>query len=190
MTDALRNLLAACRARGKEVITMIMATPPSGTETTKQHLSVTPTGRQTVASAVCVSLRRWTKGSRPGLLPGEREEDFFSLQTGHPSGCNTSKPLNQPGSPSRNVGTLKGACLPWLKRLRSAPWGLIGPSMLTACTHQDDTHGGVTKNMSDLSFSQTGLLSRTNSIDGKDPTLFPSVSEQVLKLPASPALLF
>ncbi|KAM8784124.1 ankyrin repeat domain-containing protein 34C isoform 1-T1 [Rhynchonycteris naso] len=194
--DALKHLLDACKAKGKEVIIITTDKSSSGTKTTKQYLNVPPSPRMEDRQSplLCTSpsdieLMTPDLGSPPCV----KEDDFFSLQTGHPSVCNTSKPLNEPGSPTRKVGNLKKARLPQLKRLQSEPWGLIAPSVLAASTRQDETHSASTdneviKSISDVSFPKRGPLSRTNSIDGKDPALFGTVTEQVLKVPASPAL--
>ncbi|XP_058396462.1 ankyrin repeat domain-containing protein 34C [Diceros bicornis minor] len=193
--DALKHLLDACKAKGKEVIIITTDKSSSGTKTTKQYLNIPPSpkveDRQSPplsASPSDIELKA------PGLgsPPSEKEDDFFSLQTGHPSGCNTSKALNEPGSPTRKAGNLKRARLPQLKRLQSEPWGLIAPSVLAAFMRQDEIHSAsndheVIKSISDVSFPKRGPLSRTNSIDGKDPTLFPTVTEQVLKISASSA---
>lgn len=193
--DALKHLLDACKAKGKEVIIITTDKSSSGTKTTKQYLNVPPSPKveDRQPPPLCMSPSD-IELKAPGLgsPPSEREDDFFSLQTGHLSSCNTAKALNEPGSPTRKAGNPKRARLPQLKRLQSEPWGLIAPSVLAANTHQDETYGAsadgeVIKSISDMSFPKRGPLSRTNSIDGKDPTLFPTVTEQVLKIPASPA---
>ncbi|XP_037691286.1 ankyrin repeat domain-containing protein 34C [Choloepus didactylus] len=192
--DALKHLLDACKAKGKEVIIITTNKSSSGTKTTKQYLNVPPSPKvEDRQSPLCVSPSD-IELKAPGLgsPPSEKEDDFFSLQTGHPSGCNPSKALNEPGSPTRKVSNLKRARLPQLKRLQSEPWGLIAPSVLAASTRQEETHGTSTdteilKSISDVSFPKRGPLSRTNSIDGKDLTFFPTVTEQVLKIPASSA---
>ncbi|XP_027426417.2 ankyrin repeat domain-containing protein 34C [Zalophus californianus] len=193
--DALKHLLDACKAKGKEVIIITTDKSSSGTKTTKQYLNVppSPSVEDRRSPPLCLSPSE-IELKAPGLgsPPSEREDDLFSLQTGHLSGCNTAKSLNEPGSPTRKGGNLKRARLPQLKRLQSEPWGLIAPSVLAANMRQDETHGPspdseVIKSISDVSFPKRGPLSRTNSIDGKDPTLFPTVTEQVLKIAASPA---
>ncbi|XP_025855825.1 ankyrin repeat domain-containing protein 34C [Vulpes vulpes] len=193
--DALKHLLDACKAKGKEVIIITTDKSSSGTKTTKQYLNVPPSPKveDRQPPPLCMSPSD-IELKAPGLgsPPSEREDDFFSLQTGHLSSCNTAKALNEPGSPTRKAGNPKRARLPQLKRLQSEPWGLIAPSVLAANTRQDETYGAsadgeVIKSISDMSFPKRGPLSRTNSIDGKDPTLFPTVTEQVLKIPASPA---
>ncbi|XP_066096117.1 ankyrin repeat domain-containing protein 34C [Saccopteryx bilineata] len=194
--DALKHLLDACKAKGKEVIIITTDKSSSGTKTTKQYLNVPPSPRveDRPSPLLCTSPSA-IELTAPGLgsPPCAKEDDFFSLQTGHPSVCNTSKALIEPGSPTRKVGNLKRACLPQLKRLQSEPWGLIAPSVLAASPRQDETHSAgtdneVIKSISDVSFPKRGPLSRTSSIDGKDPALFGSLTEQVLKIPASPAL--
>uniref|UniRef100_A0A4X1UTF8 Ankyrin repeat domain 34C n=1 Tax=Sus scrofa TaxID=9823 RepID=A0A4X1UTF8_PIG len=193
--DALKHLLDACRAKGKEVIIITTDKSSSGTKTTKQYLNVPPSPKETDRQSppLCASPSDIElKAPGLGCPPSEKEDDFFSLQAGHPSGCNTSKALNDPGSPTRKVGNLKRARLPQLKRLQSEPWGLIAPSVLAASTRQDENHGvgtdnEVIKSISDVSFPKRGPLSRTNSIDSKDPSLFHTVTEQVLKIPASSA---
>ncbi|XP_007194280.1 ankyrin repeat domain-containing protein 34C [Balaenoptera acutorostrata] len=193
--DALKHLLDACKAKGKEVIIITTDKSSSGTKTTKQYLNVPPSPKEEdrqspplYASPSDIELKA------PGLgsPPSEKEDDFFSLQSGHPGGCNNSKAPNEPGSPTRKAGNLKRARLPQLKRLQSEPWGLTAPSVLAASMRQDETHGAgadseVIKSISDMSFPKRGPLSRTNSIDGKDPSLFHMVTEQVLKIPASSA---
>ncbi|XP_008571784.1 PREDICTED: ankyrin repeat domain-containing protein 34C [Galeopterus variegatus] len=192
--DALRHLLDACKAKGKEVIIITTDKSSSGTKTTKQYLNVPPSPKEDRQSPPLCASPSDIELKAPGLgsPPSEKEDDFFSLQTGHSSGCNASKTLNEPGSPTRKVGNLKRARLPQLKRLQSEPWGLIAPSVLAASVRQEETPGTSTdneviKSISDVSFPKRGPLSRTNSIDGKDPTLLPTVTEQVLKISASSA---
>ncbi|XP_057580932.1 ankyrin repeat domain-containing protein 34C [Hippopotamus amphibius kiboko] len=193
--DALKHLLDACKAKGKEVIIITTDKSSSGTKTTKQYLNVPPSpkGEERQSPPPCASPSDiGLKAPGLGSLPSEKEEDFFSFQSGHPSGCNTSKVLNEPGSPTRKVGNLKRARLPQLKRLQSEPWGLTAPSVLAASMRQDETHGTgtdneVIKSISDVSFPKRGPLSRTNSIDGKDPSVFHMVTEQVLKIPTPSA---
>uniref|UniRef100_A0A8C9Q0F3 Ankyrin repeat domain-containing protein 34C n=1 Tax=Spermophilus dauricus TaxID=99837 RepID=A0A8C9Q0F3_SPEDA len=168
--DALKHLIDACKAKGKEVIIITTDKSSSGTKTTKQYLNVPPSPKveDRQSPPLCASPSD-IELKAPGLSspPNEKEDDFFGLQTGHPSGCNTPKILNEPGSPTRKVSNLPtrkvGARLPQLKRLQSEPWGLIAPSVLAASSRQDETHS-----------ASTG-------------TLFPSVPEQALKVPASPA---
>ncbi|KAK2503924.1 hypothetical protein MC885_007841 [Smutsia gigantea] len=192
--DALRHLLDACRAKGKEVIIITMDKSSSGTKTTKQYLNAPPSpkveGRQSpplCASPSDIELKA------PGLgrPPSEKEDDFFSLQAGRPGGGNTSKALTEPGSPTRKGGNLQRARLPRLKRLQSEPWGLIAPSALAASVRQDEAQGGgtddVIKSIGDVSFPKRGPLSRTSSTDGQDPALLPPASGRVLKMPASVA---
>ncbi|KAF7478003.1 Hypothetical predicted protein [Marmota monax] len=197
--DALKHLIDACKAKGKEVIIITTDKSSSGTKTTKQYLNVPPSPKveDRQSPPLCASPSD-IELKAPDLSspPNEKEDVFFGLQTGHPSGCNTSKILNEPGSPTRKVSNLPtrkvGARLPQLKRLQSEPWGLIAPSVLAASSRQDETHSASTdneviRNISDMSFPKRGPLSRTNSIDGKDPALFPTVPEQALKVPASSA---
>ncbi|XP_077630500.1 ankyrin repeat domain-containing protein 34C [Crocuta crocuta] len=193
--DALRHLLDACRAKGKEVIIITTAKCSSGTKTTRQYLNAPPSprveGRQ--SPPLCASPSDIeVKAPGLGCPPSERGDDFFGLQAGHPSGCSAANALNEPGSPARKGGTLKRARLPRLKRLQSEPWGLIAPSVLAANARQDDAHGTgadseVTKSIGDMPFPKRGPLSRANSIDGKDPALFATFTEQILRIPASPA---
>ncbi|XP_006142684.1 ankyrin repeat domain-containing protein 34C [Tupaia chinensis] len=189
--DALRHLLDACKAKGKEVIIITTDKSSSGTKTTKQYLNVPPSPKveDRQSPPLCTSPSDIElKAPGLGCPPSEKEDDFFSLQTGHASGGGASKVPNEPVSPTRKVGNLKRARLPQLKRLQSEPWGLIAPSVLAASARQDETHGTSTdKSLGDVSFPKRGPLSRTNSIDGKDLALFPTVAEQVLKIPASSA---
>ncbi|XP_002721644.2 ankyrin repeat domain-containing protein 34C [Oryctolagus cuniculus] len=193
--DALKPLLAACKAKGKEVIIITTDKSSSGTKTTKQYLNVPPSpkveGRQSPPLCASPSDVQVTAPSL-GSPPREKEDDFFSLQTGHSSGYSASKALHEPGSPTRRVGGLKRARLPQLKRLQSEPWGLVAPSVLAASARQDEARGSgtdseVLKGIGDASLVKRGPLSRTSSTDGKDPTLFPTVTEQVLKIPGSSA---
>ncbi|XP_076984662.1 ankyrin repeat domain-containing protein 34C [Tamandua tetradactyla] len=187
--DALKHLLEACKAKGKEVIIITTDKSSSGTKTTKQYLNVPPSPKvEDRQPSSCVS----PSDVELKTPPGEKEDDFFSLQTGHPGGCSPSKALNEPGSPTRKGSNLKRARLPQLKRLQSEPWGLVAPSVLAATTRQEETPGvsidsDVIKSISDVSFPKRGPLSRTNSIDGKDLAFFPTVTDQVLKIPASAA---
>ncbi|KAJ1069869.1 PREDICTED: ankyrin repeat domain-containing protein 34C [Capra hircus] len=193
--DALRQLLDACKAKGKEVIIITTDKSSSGTKTTKQYLNVPPSPKEEDRQSPppCASPSE-VELKAPGLgsPPSEKEDDFFSLQSGHPSSCNTAKALNEPGSPVRKVGNLKRARLPQLKRLQSEPWGLTAPSVLAAsCVRQDETHGvgmdGEVNSIGNVSFPRRGPLSRTSSIDGKDASLVHMVTEQVVKIPVSSA---
>ncbi|XP_075392042.1 ankyrin repeat domain-containing protein 34C [Tenrec ecaudatus] len=183
--DALKHLLDACKAKGKEVIIITTDKSSSGTKTTKQYLNVPPSPKveDRQPPPVCASPSE-IELKAPGLgsPPSEKEDDFFSLQT-------ASKVLNEPGSPNGKVSNLKRARLPQLKRLQSEPWGLIAPSVLAASMRQDEIHTGtdneVIKSISDKSFPKRGPLSRANSIDSKDPALLLTVAEQVLKIPSS-----
>ncbi|XP_040825777.1 ankyrin repeat domain-containing protein 34C [Ochotona curzoniae] len=184
--DALKHLLAACKAKGKEVIIITTDKSSSGTKTTKQYLNVPPSPKveDRQSPPLCASPSEVELAAAGlGSAPGEKEDDFFS----HPSGCSAAKALPEPGSPSRKVGNLKRARLPQLKRLQSEPWGLVAPSVLAASARQDELHCTGTDSIGDVSFSKRGPLSRTNSIDSKDPALLLTVTEQVLKIPASSA---
>ncbi|KFO30072.1 ankyrin repeat domain-containing protein 34C [Fukomys damarensis] len=188
--DALKHLLDACKAKGKEVIIITTDKSSSGTKTTKQYLNVPPSPKvdERQSPPMCAS----PSDIELKAPISEKEDDFFSLQTGHSSGGNTTKVLTEPGSPSRKVSNLRRARLPQLKRLQSEPWGLIAPSVLASSMHQDETQGTSTdseviKNLSDMSFPKRGPLSRTNSIDGKDPALFPTVTEQQILKAAAPS---
>uniref|UniRef100_A0A8C5K4Y8 Ankyrin repeat domain-containing protein 34C n=1 Tax=Jaculus jaculus TaxID=51337 RepID=A0A8C5K4Y8_JACJA len=191
--DALKHLLDACKAKGKEVIIITTDKSSSGTKTTKQYLNVPPSpkveGRQ--SPPLCTSPSDVELTAPVLASPPSEKDDFFSIQTGPQSG-NTPKVLNEPGSPTRKVSSLKRARLPQLKRLQSEPWGLIAPSVLAASKRRDETHSTSTDNevirsISDMSFPKRGPLSRANSIDGKDPTLFLTVQEQFGKVPAPSA---
>ncbi|XP_012515255.1 PREDICTED: ankyrin repeat domain-containing protein 34C [Propithecus coquereli] len=193
--DALKHLLDACKAKGKEVIIITTDKSSSGTKTTRRYLNVPPSPKaeDRPSPPPCASPSNVTlKAPGLGSPPAEKEDDVFGLQAGRPSGCNASKALNEPGSPTRKAGNLRRARLPQLKRLQSEPWGLIAPSVLAASSRQDEaqstgTDREVLKSISDGSLAKRRPLSRTNSIDSKDPTLFPTVTEQLLKFPASPA---
>ncbi|XP_036134031.1 ankyrin repeat domain-containing protein 34C [Molossus molossus] len=194
--DTLKHLLDACKAKGKEVIIITTDKSSSGTKTTTQYLNVPPSPKMEDREppTLCTSPSDRAREA-PGLgsPPCEEVDDFFGLQTGHPSTCNTSKALYEPGSPTRKVGSLKRARLPQLKRLQSEPWGLTAPSVLAASSPQDETRGAgtdseVLKSVSNVSFPKRGLLSRASSIDSRDPAVFPAVTEQVRKTPASPVL--
>ncbi|XP_027707270.1 ankyrin repeat domain-containing protein 34C [Vombatus ursinus] len=193
--DTLTHLLKACKAKGKEVIIITTDKSSSGTKTTKQYLNIPPSPKfeDRQSPALCMSpsdIELKTPGL--GSPPREKEDDFFTLHSGHSSGCHAIKVPSEALSPTRKVSNLKRARLPQLKRLQSEPWGLIAPSVLAASSHQEETKSvcaddEIIMGINDLSFSKRAPLSRNNSIEGKDSTLFPTVTDQVLKIPSTSA---
>ncbi|KAM4826451.1 LOW QUALITY PROTEIN: ankyrin repeat domain-containing protein 34C [Thomomys bottae] len=185
--DALRQLLDACRAKGKEVIIITTDQSPSGPQITQQYLHVPP--NPAAAGRPCASPSH-VELQAPGLgSPSpETDHDFFPLQPGPSSPSNPSKNLQESASPSQKGGNPKRARLPQLKRLQSEPWGLLAPSVLQEKDPSPGVDSGVLVSISDKAFPKRGPLSRTSSMDGKEHPLFPTVSEQGLRLAASTPL--
>ncbi|XP_010894352.2 ankyrin repeat domain 34Bb [Esox lucius] len=148
--EALKVLLDACKAKGKEVIIITMDKLPSGRQLTKQYLNVPPPPdleerlHYTPGSAACcmspseIQLRTPPQGSsaaspQPGSpLFGLREHQHHVGGSGTTIPSSVGAGTSQPGSPTREPSPLRGpgvAKLLHLQRLHSEPWLNIPPSL-------------------------------------------------------------
>lgn len=188
--ETLKLLLDACKAKGKEVIIITTDKSPSGTKTTKQYLNVPPSpGLDGRSSPTCTSPSDIDVSASPTPAQ-EQQNTVFSFQTKVKTSSSASKLANGPMSPTRRSANPKRARLPQLKRLQSEPWGLIAPSVLAAATaaHEESRKASsdddVVARVNGLSLNKRSVLSRQNSVEGKD-ILFPPVGEQPCKMTTS-----
>ncbi|KAG9261483.1 ankyrin repeat domain-containing protein 34B [Astyanax mexicanus] len=133
--EALRVLLDACKARGKEVIIITTDKLPSGRQMTKQYLNVPPPpdleDRLYCAPAACMSpseIQLCTPRASP--FSSQSENALLNLRENHGMGSTSG---SKPGSPTRNPSPLRStgvAKLLHLQRLHSEPWLKIPPSLL------------------------------------------------------------
>lgn len=192
--ETLKLLLDACKAKGKEVIIITTDKSPSGTKTTKQYLNVPPSPEldDRSFSTFCTSPSD-IELTASSTAQTEQQNTVFSFQTKLKMSTSAGKLSNGPTSPTRRPVNPKRARLPQLKRLQSEPWGLIAPSVLAAAaaaagaqeeskkaSSDDDVVAGV----NGLSLNKRSLLSRHNSMDGKD-SVFPLVGDQPCKMTTS-----
>lgn len=191
--DALRVLLDACKAKGKEVIIITTDKLPSGRQMTKQYLNVPPPpdleDRLHYTPASCMSPSEIQLCAPPHSLcsaqpEGQRlgQRDSQGLKTSASTGT------SQPGSPthSHGPGSMHApgvAKLLHLQRLHSEPWLKIPPSLLLQ-QQQQNKGSSLTEELQDitpeeeLTFKLNGLpfsrrtlaASRHQSIDVKDAT--------------------
>uniref|UniRef100_A0A673GQF5 Ankyrin repeat domain-containing protein 34B-like n=1 Tax=Sinocyclocheilus rhinocerous TaxID=307959 RepID=A0A673GQF5_9TELE len=176
--DALRVLLNACKAKGKEVIIITTDKLPSGRQMTKQYLNVPPSpnleDRLHCAPASC-------------MCPSEIKlcTTLITPSTNNQSetlGSTPTLPTSKPGSPTQDSSPLQAgsvAKLLHLQRLHSEPWLKIPPSLLL----QQCKSSSLTEELLDitpeeeLSFVYNGCrpplkatVARHQSIDVKDST--------------------
>ncbi|XP_072291579.1 ankyrin repeat domain-containing protein 34C [Eucyclogobius newberryi] len=197
--ETLKLLLDACKAKGKEVIIITTDKSPSGTKTTKQYLNVPPSPEldNRSFSTFCTS-----PSDIEVTAETEQQNSVFSFQTKMKMSSSTGKPSNGPSSPSRRPTNPKRARLPQLKRLQSEPWGLIAPSVLAAAAAaaaataaaaaaaaaQEESKKAscedVVSGINGLSLNKRPVLSRHNSVDGKD-SMFPVMGDQPCKMSTS-----
>ncbi|XP_071777388.2 ankyrin repeat domain-containing protein 34C [Centroberyx gerrardi] len=190
--ETLKLLLDACKAKGKEVIIITTDKSPSGAKTTKQYLNVPPSPEldERCSPAYCTSPSDIDVSASPTPNQAEQQNTVFSFQTKlKTSSSSAAKLANGPTSPTRRPTNPKRARLPQLKRLQSEPWGLIAPSVLAAAaTHEESKNATsdeeLVTGVNGLSLTKRSVLSRQNSVDGKD-SLFPLVGEQPCKMTTS-----
>ena len=186
--DALRELLDACKAKGKEVIIITTDKLPSGRQMTKQYLNVPPPpdldDRLHCTPASCMSPSEIQLCTPPHSLCSAQPESQ-RLGQRDPQGLipSTNSATSQPGSPTHNHISMQDpgvAKLLHLQRLHSEPWLKIPPSLLL----QQSKGSSLTEELQDitpeeeLSFKINGLpfsrrtlaASRHQSIDVKDAT--------------------
>ncbi|XP_063050089.1 ankyrin repeat domain 34Bb [Engraulis encrasicolus] len=192
--DALRVLLDACKAKGKEVIIITTDKLPSGRQMTKQYLNVppppdlderlhcTPPGGAGAGGACCMSpseIQLCTPPHHAGNSSGCSSIQRGELSQGHVSSTATANSMQAPaGGPSR---------LLHLQRLHSEPWLKIPPALLLL--QQNKGGGGASSSLTEeelqditpeeeLTFRLNGRFSsrrtlatsRHHSIDVKDAT--------------------
>lgn len=176
--DALRVLLDACKAKGKEVIIITTDKLPSGRQMTKQYLNVPPPpnleDRLHCAPASCMCPSE-IKLSTPLISPPTNNQS-------ETLGSTPTLPTYKPGSPTQDSSPLQAASvakLLHLQRLHSEPWLKIPPSLLL----QQSKSSSLTEELLDitpeeeLSFGYNGCrpplratVARHQSIDVKDST--------------------
>ncbi|XP_074925179.1 ankyrin repeat domain-containing protein 34C [Chelonoidis abingdonii] len=189
--DVLKHLLKACKAKGKEVIIITMDKSSAGAKATQQYLHVLPSPEleERQGPGVCMTpLESELKASTSGSSGAAKEEPFSRFHSACVSSCQPAKALHEPWSPSRKFCNPKRAHLPQLKRLQSEPWGLIAPSVLASSAHTDEakkvcTDDEIILDINDLFLSRKVSLPRNSSSKSKDPSLFPLVDDQALKIP-------
>ncbi|XP_076854568.1 ankyrin repeat domain 34Bb [Brachyhypopomus gauderio] len=187
---ALRVLLDACKAKGKEVIIITTDKLPSGRQMTKQYLNIPPSpdleDRLHCGPTACMSpseiqLCAPHLSPRPSQLEttlGNQRENQAKGQTSETGTNVCAKPASPTQDPSavRAVGVAK---LLHLQRLHSEPWLKIPPSVLL----QQSKASSLTEELLDitpeeeLSFGfschqsplqRVPLVTRHESIDAKD----------------------
>ncbi|KAI7813595.1 ankyrin repeat domain 34Bb [Triplophysa rosa] len=186
--DALRVLLDACKAKGKEVIIITMDKLPSGRQMTKQYLNVPPPPnleeRLHCAPASCMSPSE-IKICTPHISPhsnNQPESPFLTLRENQSLGSTSALCTSKPGSPIQDSSPLQAASvtkLLHLQRLHSEPWLKIPPSVLL----QKSKSSSLTEELLDitpeeeLSFGYNSCppplrltVARHQSIDVKDST--------------------
>ncbi len=176
--DALRVLLDACKAKGKEVIIITTDKLPSGRQMTKQYLNVPPPpnleDRLHCAPASCMCPSE-IKFCTPLISPPTSNQS-------ETQGSTPTLPTSKPGSPTQDSTPLQAASvakLLHLQRLHSEPWLKIPPSLLL----QQSKSSSLTEELLDitpeeeLSFGYNGCrpplratVARHQSIDVKDST--------------------
>ncbi|KAL0193604.1 hypothetical protein M9458_011900, partial [Cirrhinus mrigala] len=174
--DALRVLLDACKAKGKEVIIITTDKLPSGRQMTKQYLNVPPPpnleDRLHCAPASCMCPSE-IKLCTPLITPPTNNQS-------EALGSTPTLPTSKPGSPPQDSSPLQAASvakLLHLQRLHSEPWLKIPPSLLL----QQSKSSSLTEELLDitpeeeLSFGYNGCrpplrapVARHQSIDVKD----------------------
>ncbi|CDQ77009.1 unnamed protein product [Oncorhynchus mykiss] len=192
--EALRVLLDACKAKGKEVIIITTDKLPSGCQMTKQYLSVPPPPdleermHCTPGSATCcmspsdIQLRTPPQGSPAITFPHPGSPLLGLREHQHHQGGSPTRDPNLLRGPSPGVGKLLH-----VQRLHSEPWLKIPPSLLL----QQSKASSLTEELLDitpeeelsfwvnsLAFSGSGragpgvhpTLARHQSIDAKDAT--------------------
>ncbi|XP_014030387.2 ankyrin repeat domain-containing protein 34B isoform X1 [Salmo salar] len=152
--EALRVLLDACKAKGKEVIIITTDKLPSGCQLTKQYLNVPPPTdleermHCTPGLATCcmspsdIQLRTPPQGS-PAIASPQPGSPLLGLMEHHHQGGGRGTTISgsngsgssQPGSPTRDPSLLRGPSpgvvkLLHVQRLHSEPWLKIPPSLL------------------------------------------------------------
>lgn len=186
--DALRVLLDACKAKGKEVIIITTDKLPSGRQMTKQYLNVPPPPnldeRLHCAPASCMSPSE-IKICTPHISPhsnNQPESPPLTLRENQSPGSTSALCTSKPGSPIQDSSPLQAASvtkLLHLQRLHSEPWLKIPPSVLL----QQSKSSSLTEELLDitpeeeLSFGYNGCppplratIARHQSIDAKDST--------------------
>lgn len=189
--EALRVLLDACKARGKEVIIITTDKLPSGRQMTKQYLNVPPPpdleDRLYCCPTACMSPSEiQLSGPRVSPIASQSENILLNLRENQGMGSTSTTPASgsKPGSPTHAPSPLRStgvAKLLHLQRLHSEPWLKIPPSLLL----QQSKASSLTEELLDitpeeeLSFGfnshrplaqRAPPVARHQSIDVKDAT--------------------
>ncbi|XP_067295091.1 ankyrin repeat domain 34Bb [Pseudorasbora parva] len=176
--DALRVLLDACKAKGKEVIIITTDKLPSGRQMTKQYLNVPPPPNledRLHCAPASYMYPSEIKLFTPHIPPPTNDQS-------ETLGSTPTLPTSKPGSPTQDSSPLQAASvvkLLHLQRLHSEPWLKIPPSLLL----QQSKSSSLTEELLDitpeeeLSFGYDGcrpppraMVARHQSIDVKDTT--------------------
>ncbi|KAK3514321.1 hypothetical protein QTP70_014195, partial [Hemibagrus guttatus] len=137
--EALRVLLDACKAKGKEVIIITTDKLPSGRQMTKQYLNVPPPpdleDRLHCVPTVCMSPSEIKLSpSHVSSYSSQSPNALFHLAENQAMGSTSANAANsRAGSPTRAPSPLQAAGvakLLHLQRLHSEPWLKIPPSLL------------------------------------------------------------
>ncbi|XP_024056501.1 ankyrin repeat domain-containing protein 34C [Terrapene carolina triunguis] len=185
--DALKRLLEACKAKGKEVIIITMDKSSAGTKATQQYLHVPPSPELRERQGPGLGMTPSESELKASTSAAAKEEPFFRFHSAPASGCQPAKALHEPWSPTRKSCNPKRARLPQLKRLQSEPWGLVAPSVLASGAHAAEAKvcadDEIILGISDLSLSRKGSFPRNCSSKSRDLPLFPLVDDQAPKIP-------
>ncbi|XP_026795577.3 ankyrin repeat domain-containing protein 34B isoform X2 [Pangasianodon hypophthalmus] len=137
--EALRVLLDACKAKGKEVIIITTDKLPSGRQMTKQYLNVPPPpdleDRLHCVTTVCMSPSEIKLSpSHVSSHSSQSQNALLHLAENQAMGSASATTANsRAGSPTRDPSPLRAAGvakLLHLQRLHSEPWLKIPPSLL------------------------------------------------------------
>lgn len=137
--EALRVLLDACKAKGKEVIIITTDKLPSGRQMTKQYLNVPPLpdldDRLHCAPSACMSPSEIKLSpSQVSSHSSQSPNALLHLAENQAMGNTSAAAANsRAGSPTQDPGPLQAAGvakLLHLQRLHSEPWLKIPPSLL------------------------------------------------------------
>ncbi|XP_021237036.1 ankyrin repeat domain-containing protein 34B [Numida meleagris] len=126
--ETLEVLLNACRARGKEVIIITTDKSPSGRQTAKQYLNVSPADLEECQSpAACTSPSEIElKLSAPLSGSNGTKRAFFNFKDlDHPRSTDHSRPVSPRNSSSSDMGSR----MAHVQQLQSEPWVKSSPSL-------------------------------------------------------------
>ncbi|GCC32581.1 ankyrin repeat domain 34Bb [Chiloscyllium punctatum] len=176
--EALKVLLDACKAKGKDVIIITMDKSPSGRQTTKQYLNVPPSpnieDRHSLISCTSPSDIELKTSSPPLTNNIVKDKQVFNFRD--PVHLFSDKDSSDSASPNRRSSQSRPeAKFPQLQRLNSEPWLAI-PSSLSS-QHKTSSFHEEIQNLTteeNLSLKINGLtlpkrlFTRHQSIDVKE----------------------